>query len=84
MSKDTVSHRICSNAWLLLIVIVVVVIEEKVFSSWGRRPRPVVVFTAACGLLLGGDEVYDGRDDSAVFGLTVVPVHGSWIADFLL
>jgi len=47
------------------------------------RPLPLVG-GAPCGLLLGGDEVYDGRDDGAVLGLGVVPVHGRRVADLLL
>lgn len=54
----------------------------NVLSSWG--PRSVIAPIAACRLLLGGDEVYDGCDDGAVFGLPVLPVHGSGVANLLL
>lgn len=64
-----------------LIIVVISIIEVNVLSFGGGRPRPA---TAARSPLLGGDEVYDGGDDSAVFGLTVLPVHRGWIADFLL
>lgn len=67
-----------------LIVLVVLIIEAGVLSSRGRRPRLAVALGAAGGLLLGGDEVYDGRDDGTVFGLAVLPVHGSGVADLLL
>lgn len=64
------------------VLLVVIVIEVKVLSSWGRR---TVVTSAAAGkLLLRGDEVDNGADDCAVFGLTVLPVHRSRILNFLL
>lgn len=64
------------------VLLVIIVIEVKVLSSRGRR---TVVTTAAAGeLLLSGDEVDDGADDCAVFGLTVFPVHRSRILNFLL
>lgn len=90
LSEDAVIHftgsalYIRPKPWPLLIIVIVVVIEVKVLSSRGRRPRSVVAPCAACRLLLGGDEVYDGCDDSAVFGLAVLPVHGSGVTNFLL
>lgn len=89
MSEGAVSHRKGSsfhsqpNAQTLLII-VVVLIEVNVPPSWGRRPRPAVVLAAACRPFLGGDKVYDGCDDSTVFGLAVIPVHRSRVTDFLL
>lgn len=49
-----------------------------------RGGRTVVTSAAAGELLLSGDEVDDGADDGAVFGLTVLPVHRSRILNFLL
>lgn len=73
------------KSWpLLIIVIIILVIEVNVLPSRGRRPRSAMAFSAACRLLLGGDEVYDGCDHSTVFGLTVLPVHRSWVTNFLL
>ena len=90
-SKDVVSHfrgssvPIWPKTWpRLIVVIIIIVIEVNVLSSRGRRPRSAIAFSAACGLLLGGDEVYDGCDDSTVFGLTVLPVYRSRVTDFLL
>lgn len=64
------------------VLLVVIVIEVKVLSS--RGGRTVVTSAAAGELLLSGDEVDDGADDCAVFGLTVLPVHRSRILNFLL
>lgn len=62
-------------AVLVLVTIIVVVI--LVTSSRGSVPRVNV------GPLLGGDEVYDGCDDSTVFGLAVAPVHRGGASDLL-
>lgn len=43
----------------------------------------VVTLLSAVGLL-GAEEVYDGGDDSTVFGTAVVPVHRLWSLDLLL
>lgn len=69
---------------LLIIIVIIIVIEVNVLSSRGRRPRSAITLSAACRLLLGGDEVYDGCDDRTVFGLTVLPVHRSRVTNFLL
>ena len=45
---------------------------------------PLSLVAPRSPLLLGGDEVYDGRDDGAVLGLPVVPVHRGRVADLLL
>lgn len=58
--------------------------NSRLLSSL-RPPRlPAAVVAAAAGFLLGGDEVDDGRDDGAVLGLPVVPVHRRRAADLLL
>lgn len=90
MSEGAVSSKASSvhcqpNAQtLLIIVVVVVIIEVRVPSAGGRRPRPAVVLAAACRPFLRSDEVYDGRDDSAVLGLAVLPIHRSRVTDFVL
>lgn len=90
MSEGAVSPKASSlhcqpNArTVLIIVVVIIIIEVRVPSTGGRRPRPAVVLAAACGPFLGSDKVYDGRDDSAVFGLAVLPIHRSWVTDFVL
>ena len=84
IKKGSSLHSQPKTRPLLIIVVIVVVIEMHVLSSRGRRPRSVVAFSAACRLLLGGDEVYDGCDDSAVFRLTVLPVYRSRVTNFLL
>lgn len=79
-------HQVLEPPLIIVIVIIVVVIEVDVLSPGSGGPRSSVACTvsAARGLLLGGDEVYDGCNDSAVFGLTVVPVHRSGVTDLLL
>lgn len=94
MSEGALSHRKgyflhCQpNPWPLLIIVVVVIIivliKVNVLPSWGRRPHPAIVLAAACRPFLGGEEIYDCCDDSTVFGLPVIPVHRSRVADFFL
>lgn len=75
------------KAPLLIVIIIVVVIKVGALPSWCRPPRPAgatAAATAASGFLLGGDEVDDGRDDGAVLGLAVLPVHRRRVPDFLL
>lgn len=90
MSKDAGSNFMASsfqrqpNLYPLLIIVIIFVIEVNMLASWGRRPRSAIAPTAACGLLLGRDEVYDGCDHSTVFGLTVLPVYRSRITNFVL
>lgn len=73
---------------LLIVIVVVVVIKVRALPSWCRPPRPAgataTAGAAASGFLLGGDEVDDGRDDGAVLGLAVLPVHRRRVPDFLL
>ena len=45
---------------------------------------PLCLVAPCRPLLLGGDEVYDGRDDGAVLGLAVLLVHRGRAADLLL
>lgn len=68
----------------LLVIVVIIVLEVDALSSGGRRPCSAIALSAACGLLLSSDEVYDGCDDCTVFGLTVLPVHRSGVTNFLL
>ena len=90
--NNTVSHFQSSSLHrqpntrphLIIIVIIIVVVEAHVLSSGGRRPRSVVSLRAACRLLLGGDEVYDGCDDGTVFGLAALPVDWSGVTDLFL
>lgn len=59
------------------VVILVIIAVVSIRSS------PVSVAAPAVGLL-SAEQVDDGRDERAVFGAAVTPVHRLWALDFLL
>lgn len=86
-SVEASCHKYSNCTWTRWLIsqnkfFFLVVIKVKVLSPRGRRS--VVTSAAAGELLLSGDEVDDGADDCAVFGLTVLPVHRSRSLNFLL